>query len=472
MIQGAGLSPMLSNASRRGYSRGFVLIALIAVVSSLLVVLRRSGGELGLEFWVFARQYFTAYQPEVERWNRAYPDKAVAMKLVQFTALERRLLSSLRAGTRAADFMEVERMVVGETFAGPLEQIGFVDLTDRLREGGWLERFNAPSFSTWTTRGRIFGLPHDVHPVLLAYRADVVEAAGIDVSTIETWDDYQRVMAPLMTERGRDGRPLRYLLNFWPTNADQTEVLLLQAGGGFFDERDRPALDTPLNVRVMARLASWCVGPERVAVDAKEMTAAGNRLRLDGGVVGTLMSDWLTGIWKLDLPGLAGRMKLMPIPAWERGGCRTSVYGGTALMIPKTARDVEASLEFALHLYTSPATCDAFFRDVGVIPPFREHWSRPVFDEPNPYFCGQPVGRMFVEQAPHVPRRSSSPFTLEARRSYCTALQRLVAWAEDRRVYAAAGLEPRARELLEAAQADLLRRVQRNAFLREEVAGR
>lgn len=452
-----------------GYSRGIVLIAVLAVVSALLVWFRPVPEHRGLEFWVFARQFFTAYEPEVARWNGAHPDKPVTMKLLQFTSLERRMLSSLRADTRAADFLEVERAVVGETFAGPLEDIGFVDLTDRLREGGWLERFNPPSFSTWTTRGRIFGLPHDVHPVLLAYRADLVEAAGIDVARIETWDDYLRLMAPLMAERGRDGRPLRYLLSYWPTNVDQTEVLLLQAGGGFFDANDRPALDTPLNAHVMARLASWCVGPDRVAVDAKEMTAAGNRLRLDGAVVGSLMSDWLTGIWRIDLPGLAGKMKLMPIPAWERGGRRTSVYGGTALMISRSSRDVDASLAFALGLYTAPSTCDAFFRDVGVIPPFRDHWSRPVFDEPNPYFCGQPIGRMFIEQAPQVPRRSASPFTSEARRSYCTALQQLVAWAEAHRRYGAAELEPRARVLLAGAQADLMRRVQRNAFLREEV---
>ena len=445
-----------------------MLIALIAAASTLAVWLWPVPRHEGLEFWTFGRQHFTAYKPEVERWNRAYPEKAVDLQLLQFTALERRLLSALQAETPVADFVEVERMVVGETFAGPLEDIGFVDLTDRLRAGGWLERFNPPSFSPWTSRGRIFGLPHDVHPVLLAYRADLVEAAGIDVAQIETWDDFARVLAPLMAERGDDGRPLRHLLSYWPTNVDQTEILLLQAGGNFFDEQDRPALDSPVNARVMAQLTGWVVGPGRIAVDAKEMTAAGNRLRLDGGVVCTLMSDWLTGVWKNDLPGLAGKMKLMPLPAWEPGGRRTSVYGGTSLMIPKRSRNVDEAFTFALHLYTSPAVCDAFFRDVGVIPPFRGHWMRPVFDEPNPYFCGQRVGRMFIGQAPEVPRRSSSPFTVEARRSYCVALQELVAWAEATRRFDRVALEAKGRELLVRAQADLVRRVGRNTFLREE----
>lgn len=454
--------------SRRGYSRGFVLIALIAAASTLAVLFWRVPPSEGLEFWVFARQYYAAYKGEVAEWNRERPEQAVTMQLLQFTALERRLLSALRAGTPVADVLEVERMVVGETFAGPLEDVGFVDLTDRLAAGGWLERFNPPSFSPWTTRGRIFGIPHDVHPVLLAYRADLVEAAGIDVSKIETWADFVREMAPLMAARGPDGRPLRYLLNYWSTNADQTEILLLQAGGGFFDKEGLPALNTAVNARVLAQLTAWVVGPGRIAVDAKEMTAAGNRLRHDGAVVCMLMSDWLTGVWKLDLPGLAGKMKLMPIPAWERGGCRTSVSGGTALMIPKSARDVGATFDFALHLYTSPEVCDSFFRDTGTIPPFRELWARPVFDEPNPYFCGQPIGRLFIAQAPAVPLRSSSPFTVPARRTYNTALQQLVDWAERTGNYELPALEAKAHELLAAAQGDLTRLVRRNVFLREE----
>ncbi len=91
----------------------------------------------------------------------------------------------------------MERRAVARAFAGPIEAVGFVDLTDRLAKDGLLERINTPSFSPWSSRGRVFGLPHDVHPVMLGYRADIVEAAGIDVSKIETWDDFERIMRPL-----------------------------------------------------------------------------------------------------------------------------------------------------------------------------------------------------------------------------------------------------------------------------------
>jgi len=42
--------------------------------------------------------------------------------------------------------------------------------------------------------------------------------------------------------------------------------------------------------------------------------------RLAGVVVATLLADWAAGGWKLNMPGLEGKVKLMPIPAWEPGG--------------------------------------------------------------------------------------------------------------------------------------------------------
>ena len=74
-------------------------------------------------------------------------------------------------------------------------------------------------------------MPHDVHPVLLAYRADLVEAAGIEVAAIETWDDFVRLLRRLVRDVDGDGYPDHYLSNFWETNPELIESLMLQAGG-------------------------------------------------------------------------------------------------------------------------------------------------------------------------------------------------------------------------------------------------
>jgi arabinosaccharide transport system substrate-binding protein len=444
------------------------ILILLATGSGLLVLVRPSSRPEGMLFWLFARNHVEAYQALISTWNERQTDTStkVTALLLSGNALERRLLSAFMSGTQAADLVEIERNMAGRAFGGPLEDIGFIDLTDRLREEGLLEIINPPSFTPWTSRGRIFGLPHDVHPVLLAYRADIVEAAGIDLESVETWQQFFQVMRPLMTDDDGDGRPDRYILNFWGSNAELMEVLLMQAGGGFFDADNNLVIDTELNARVLSTLATWCGGPGRVVVNAPEFSAPGNALRVRGFVLANLMPDWLAGVWKIDLPELAGKVKLMPLPAWEPGGRRTSVLGGTMLGIAKTASNPEAAWEFAKHLYLDRETHAKFFSISTIIPPVRSSWDHPVFARPDPYFSNQPVGLIFIEQAEHVPVRASSPFIPLARSRTNEVLMALVDRVNREGITDPEVLVPDARRRLAKAQADVQANADRNVFIR------
>lgn len=446
------------------FSPGVAVIAIVCVIASLYVLVRPRPVAEGMTLWTFGRPHLIAYQPIIRVWNNEaeVPVRAV---LLDYPALERRVLSGFLSGTPLAELIEVERGIAARTFAGPLDAVGFVDLTDRLREEGLLDEINRPSFSPWTTRGRIFGLPHDVHPVLLAYRADLVEEAGIDVSQIETWEDFERVLGPLQRDLDGDGRIDRRLINFWPNNVWLPEAFLLQAGGRLFDEHERPALDGERNAEVLARLALWVGGPRRMAIDAPEFSAAGNQLRLDGMVVASVLPDWLAGVWKTDLPGLAGKIKLMPLPAWEPGGRRTTVMGGTMLGIPKAAPNFERTWAFAKHLYLSPELAGQLYETSNIITPVKRLWDMPVYDRPDPYFADQPAGRLYIAQADAVPARVSSSYGGLAIREISNILLSLQREAEAHAVVGAAELLPTARRLLADAQKRLEARMNRNVFL-------
>jgi len=442
------------------------VLLLLAAGSSAAVLSRHRHRTEGGVLWTFSRTHAPGYEPVLKAWNQAHPKNHYELVLLDYGALENRMLSGFLSGTPVADLMEVERNIAARAFTGPLEDVGFTDLTDRLKAEGLLEKINPPSFSPWTSRGRIFGLPNDVHPVLLAYRADIVEAAGIDLGRVTTWDEFFAAMRPLMTDADGDGRPDRYILNVWPTDMATTEMLLLQAGGGLFDADEKPALDSETDARVLATIATWCAGPGRIAVDAPEFSAAGNALKLQGVVLASLMPDWLAGVWKTDLPTMAGKWKLMPLPAWEPGGRRTSVQGGSMLGIPKSTRDFESAWALAKRLYLDPERNAAFYRQTNIIPPFRESWSQPVFDQPDPYFGGQPAGRLFIRQAPQVPARTSSPYNTLALARATDVLIALADRASAGRISDPEALIPEARRLLARAQAEIQRQISRNVFLR------
>ncbi len=446
-------------------------VVLIAIVSTVFITLRPADEDEGLVMWTRARNHLLIYEPTVERWNQnaAESDEVpLRLYLLSDQALERRMMSGFLAETNVADLIELERNGAGRVFTGPLDDVGFIDLTDRLDREGLRERINEPSFGPWTSRGRVFGLPHDVHPALLGYRADIVEAAGIDITQAETWDDLIRLLRPLIVDLDGDRRADRYLLNFWHTNMDQTELLILQAGGAYFDDDGKPVIASDINARTLAHLVSWICGPDRIAIEAPEFTASGNRLRLEGNVICSLVPDWLCGVWRQDLPELKGKMKLMPLPAWECGGRRTSVWGGSMLGISRTSAHPDAAWRFAKHLYMSRDVAERLYRKTGIISAIKELWSCEFYDEPSPFFSGQAPGRLYIEQAPNVPRRTSSPFNMLAKSFVRDAMVDVRRYAEEHGRYQPDELVEEAKRALTRAEDLVRRQMQRNVFLRED----
>ncbi|MEM8873403.1 MAG: extracellular solute-binding protein [Planctomycetota bacterium] len=453
-------------------SLGAWLIIIIAVVSSVVVLAWPEKDVEGLTMWTFARNHSDMYIPLAEEYNAANTDKddlKLNIFLIDGQALQRRMLSGFMSDTPVADLIEVEQGVIGKVFSGPLEDVGFVDLTDRLKSEGIYEQINEPSFSQWSTRGRIFGIPHDVHPVVLLYRHDIlVEELGYDVEAIETWDEFADTLRAAQDIDG-DGKADRYLLNLWYTNADMHEMLLMQAGGGFFDENDKLAIDTELNAFLMAKLITWMIGPDRIAVDAADFSAPGNELRLTGRVLAGVAPDWLTGVYQGDLPQLSGKWRAMPMPAWTPGGRRTSVWGGTCLGITKQTEDFEAAWEAAKLLYLTNETARKLWEQSLIISPVIALWDEPFYHEPVEYFGGQRLGSLFIELAPDVPTRSSSPFRNLARSEWANAMSRLYRYADQNEAYTVEALQPRARELLGEVQAEVEKQMGRNVFVRDQL---
>jgi len=449
------------------FSAGTLVIVLLALVTSALVVLKpaRESRQAGLPFWTIRIRHYEAYEPKIAEWNRQYPEKRVDMQLIHLAAFERRMLSGFLSGTPVADLLEASSIVSPKAFLGPLDQVGFYDMTDRLHAEGVYEQFNEASFAPYISRGRIFGLPHDVHPVVLAYRSDLVEEAGIDVSEIETWEDYFRVLRPLMADRDGDGRPDRYLLALSDADTSALTMLLLQNGGLIFDENDDPVFANERNAHALATITTWIAGPERTSIQVSPDTAAGHRERLNGIVIGSIVTDATIGIWKVENPRLSGKVKLMPLPAWERGGRRVSVAQGTMMGISKYSDEIDLAWDVALYLYTSAEVAEEVFRTNGIISPVKALWDEPFYDEPDEYFSGQKIGRLLIEQAPHIPQRPSSPYTVSAEQYISSAAVALREYAEQHGVYDVEALQPEALRLLAQRQAELKRMISKNVFL-------
>lgn len=460
----------------RSFSLGIWVIVSIAVVTSLWALFWSPPEEPGLLVWTFTRHLIPVYQPIIDEQNAEAADNPELMRVrldvLQPDALVQRSLTGFWAGTPVADIIQVEIKWIGQFLTGPVEEVGFVDLTDIMKREGMFDTISPASFAPWSSQGRVFGIPMGSHPVQLAYRSDIVEEAGIDVSQIRSWDDFERVMRPLVQDLDGDGQPDRYPINFWITQTPSIELLMLQAGGGAFKRdpvtgHDRLNVNAGENAQVLARVVSWCVGPARIAIDSPELTPGGNQMRLEGKVVCVFMPDWLAGIWRMDLQPLSGKVRVMPLPEWEPGGLRASVWGGTMTAIPKSTPNFEAAWDFAKKMTYQPEAAEAGFREHFAIGAISSLWDQPFYHEPVEYFGGQRAGSVYIEAARNLPLNNSSPYNQLAIERIGTAALALQRYAESNRKYRREELVPEAQRLLDAAHDEVAEIMARNVFLKE-----
>lgn len=449
----------------KGLPGAFRLMALGAVLCGCLVFWKQRQAPEASEIWLFSPQHRVLYAPRIEAWNEENPGAPYKISLLSQSALERRLLSGFFSDIPVANLVEVVREMAPKTFAGPLEEIGFVDLTDRIAEEGIDKLIHPAAFSPWTSRGRIFGLPHDMHTTMLSYRADIIEAAGIDLNAVETWDDLFDALRPLQENTTGDEREQVYVLNFSLNDSGLVEAIFLQAGGEFFDASGRPTMAKDLHAEIMCRLVNWVDGPHRVAIAAPEFRASGNYLKLKGLVLTNLMPDWLCSVWKKDLPQLSGKLKLMPLPAWTPGGRRTTVIGGTMMGITKNSGDYDWDWAVAKNLYLSEDVAVSMYQKTDIVTPISKHWDHPAFNEKDPYFSGQRKARLYIDAVPEMPLRNASPYNNFAKICYQNALLQLRDYAREHNRWGEAELFPEAVEILDEQQKVIERQMSRNAFL-------
>ena len=397
--------------------RPLLIIGLVAVVVGTGLHFTRTYRSINdpIQFVTFAEFHYELYKPIVEAWNQNPENPPADMDLVAGSAVSQQMVSSFFSGKGFTDIVEIESSMARQIFAAPVESIILQDLTPYLERDGLLEQINPPSLTPWTRAGNIYGIPEDVHPVSLLYRADLVEEAGISLEGVKTWDQFFDRLKPLIEDLDGDGIIDRYLINFWPSIGGDYVGIFIKQGYPEIESPDGAInLDSPVLARIMADLTLWCVKSRRVAAEVSMFSATGWMLQREGYVISMPVADWYLKSLKTNLPGMAGKFKLMPLPAWEPGGRRTSVYGGTSMAFFRDSTKFEAGWELGKSLHFSRESARARFRETYILTPIKTYWDDPIYQQPDPYYGNQVVGEHLIGLAPDVPPRHSSPWLTNA----------------------------------------------------------
>jgi arabinosaccharide transport system substrate-binding protein len=223
----------------------------------------------------------------------------------------------------------------------------------------------------YTRDGKILGLPTHVGAFVTFYNTTLLEEAGIDYTTIKTWQDFQEAGAAYHEKTGR-------AFGVASTGVDMVEPLIIaQLGGNFFTEggHGSVAVNSPEVVQALeleqtmqeAGAISTIPGG---SPDAEEAYGAIN----NGDYAAIVYPAWYTSRFVDYMPDLAGDIAIAPAPVVEGAEVATIGGGGTGTAVPEASPNKDLAQEWLAFAKLSPEANVAVWEVLGFDPVNMSVW--------------------------------------------------------------------------------------------------
>lgn len=330
-----------------------------------------------------------------------YPD--ISVNFVDYTPTDvyQQLQLAISSGVGAPDVALVESSNLTQF----VDFGGLADLTEQVQP--YLSDVNQFKWTQAEKDGAYYAMPWDSGPVVLYYRRDVFEEAGLptdpeEVSNlIATWDDYLEVCQTIKEKTGSDCFAQNKANNY----GRAYEMMLWQQGLGYYNEAGDITVDSPQNVATLEMLGRfWDAG---LLSDQLEWTDGwyAELASEDSPVatlviaawMGTFLKDWIA-------PGTEGLWGVARMPAMNAGEVRAANDGGSNFVIPEQSQNKEAAWAFTEFMLGREETQLELFAASDFLPSLETTYDAPIFSEPDPFFDGQQVREVYTEVAQEIPQ--------------------------------------------------------------------
>ena len=255
-------------------------------------------GATDLTFWTFVDRHAVLFQQQAERWNAANPDRPVAItpSVIEYTQMHDNLTAALLSGTGAPEHRRHRDRQVRELRQG--HELHLLDMTAEIAPyvGDLVETRLAP----YEFDGKRLAADYHLGAFLAFYNKEILDAAGVNVDDIKTWDDYIEAGKKVT----KDGVTMAAIDVTGPFSVRGP---MLQNGGGAYDATGKLILNTPQNVEAVQMVADM-VNDHKIAA----ATPGGNngtpefyQAMADGKFASVWMPQWYMTRFPDNMAGLS-----------------------------------------------------------------------------------------------------------------------------------------------------------------------
>ncbi len=326
-----------------------------------------TGGGTTLEMWVFAELHGELYEEMADRWNEENPDRQIDLQITvyPYQDMHNNLQLAVNAGSGLPDVADIEVSKFGNFVRGSNPPL--LPLNDAAEP--YVEDIVQARLDLYSRDGNIYGYPTHVGGMVAFYNTELLEGAGIDYTTIETWEDFEEAGVAYNEATGKAFGPA-------PTEVTFVQSLILsQLGGNLFDEDGDVAVDSPEVVEALELLAGMQESGALSTIpggspDTEEAFGVIN----SGDFAAIVYPGWYTSRFVDYMPDLDGKIAIAPAPVIEGGEVLTIGGGGTGTSVLADSPNAELAAEWLAFTKLSPEANVAVWEVLGFDPVSMAVW--------------------------------------------------------------------------------------------------
>jgi ABC-type glycerol-3-phosphate transport system substrate-binding protein len=373
------------------FRKVLVVVTLVLLVGLVFAGFAQAAArEVTLTIWGWNIN-ITAYKAAYVEFVKKNPTIKMNAPEMAFNDVHDKLLTSLAAGTGAPDISNVEQTRV------PLFAVGggLLDMTSRISK--YKNDFVRYAYDAGISDGKVYATPWDVGPSAIYYRKDIFDKAG--AAPPKSWDEFIVTGKKVTADTNGDGKIDQYMLPMGPSDSRIFAMFLHSRGGNFFNEKGDLILDRPEVLDTLQWYTDLALKHNIGLLQAFWEPAWFNAFK-EGRIATIPIAVWFSGQIKEQAPDLAGKWRITPwpTPTGKPGGAN---WGGSSMVIPEQGKNKEEAWKMVEFFLATKEGQLAMYKATNIFPAFYPALKDKTFDEPDPYYGGQPIGRIFIDALPN-----------------------------------------------------------------------
>ena len=332
-----------------------------------------------LQLWTFVELHGKFYETMAAKWNELNPDKQVkiAVNVMPYDDMHNKLQLALNSGQGVPDIVDIEVSKFPNFTAG---NPALMDLTQVAAP--YASSIVKARMDLYAKNGKQYGLPTHVGTTLAFYNTEELEAAGIDYTTIKTWDDFKAAGTAYNAATGKN-------FGTADTSAGWQEGLLLgQLGSDYLTADGTVQVNSDKMVQALtllkdlqdANAIATIAGGQPDTEEAYGELNAGNYAAI-------VMPEWFMSRYTAYMPDLKGKIAIAAPPVTANAVVKTVGGGGTGTAVPSAGSNTDLASQYLAYAKLSKDGATEIWNSLGFDPANMDLWTdTTITHDPNNEF--------------------------------------------------------------------------------------